>query len=238
MLTASADLDNAVTGGQRYGMFVVRNLRPTKAFFIRAAVACYVLATLPIVILTAWNPTLRHTFVNTAAHYRSRVASVRAVFIGDSLTAGMGRSINSINLAGSGYTVEQIRQQVPRALSYRPEVIYVMGGTNDLFDSRYDLEFTVASYDAMLSEIQAANVQCIVQCIVTLVPYHATTERRQRIDELNARITQLAHKRGCRVVDLNPLLAPHGTLLPQYTTDGTHFSREAYRVWTELRNNL
>lgn len=202
----------------------------------RMTLCLYGLATLPLLILFLWNPTCQNTFLNLSSHYLSKIDPIRTVHIGDSITSGGGGHWSTIiggypldayNLAGNGYTVDQIKHQVPKALEYSPEWIGVMGGTNDIFDPRYDIDYTIASYNDLLAEIHAAKIQCVV----TLVPYQAADSKRTQIDELNQRVSAIADNYRCQIIDLNPLLAPDGKLLPQYTTDGTHFTDAAYSVW-------
>lgn len=202
----------------------------------RIGFCVYAVATLPLLILFLWNPTCQNTFLNLTAHYRSKIDPVTTVHIGDSITAGGGGHwstlvggfpLDAYNLAGNGYTVDQIKHQVSKALAYSPDCICVMGGTNDLFDPRYNADYTIAAYDEMLTDIQAAGVSCIV----TLVPYQNSELKRLQIDELNQRIAAIATKHECAVIDLNPLLAPEGILMSEYTTDGTHFSDAAYFIW-------
>ena len=138
--------------------------------------------------------------------------------------------LDSVNLAGNGYTVTQIKNQVSKALAYSPEFIFVTGGTNDLFDPRYDIEFTINSYRLLISEIRDAGATCVV----TLVPHRALADKQDQIDSLNLRIATIAKQQNCLVIDLNPILAPDKTLLPRYTTDGTHFTDAAYIVWSDM----
>jgi len=56
---------------------------------------------------------------------------------------------------------------------------------------------------------------------------------KKSIAELNANIKPLIQKSKCRIIDLNPFLAPNGTLLDQYTTDGVHLSPNAYAEWAK-----
>lgn len=119
-------------------------------------IACsYVVLTLPLLVLFAWSPICRSTFLNIAAHYRAKVSPLRTVHIGDSITSGGGQwslrlsgsPIDAYNLAGNGYTVQQVRGQLARAIGYSPNAICVLAGTGDFFDLRFDPDFTASQYE-------------------------------------------------------------------------------------------
>ena len=215
-----------------------------RRWFCRTTLCVYVLSTLPLLTLFLWNRTCQNTFLNLSAHYRSRIFPLTTVHIGDSFTARGGGywstyigglPLDAYNLAGNGYTVEQIKHQVAKALAYSPACICVMGGTNDLYDQRYDVDYTIAAYRDLLKEIKNADVFCIV----TLIPYQNSNQKQLQIDELNRRITAIAEEHDCAVIDLNPILAPDGILLSKYTTDGTHLTYAAYYVWgSEIKRHL
>jgi lysophospholipase L1-like esterase len=215
--------------------------KPAIRRIVRVAAVAYVVATLPFAVLFVWSPHYRSVSLDLVSHYRAKLDPVRSVHIGDSITAGggaywsvriFGTPLDSVNLAGNGYTVAQIKHQVAKALAYEPEYICVMGGTNDLFDPRYDIEFTVDSYESLITEIRDAGVTCVV----TLVPHRAVADKQEEIDLLNLRIATVAKTHDCTVIDLNPVVAPDKILLPGYTTDGTHFTDAAYIAWSDMIN--
>ncbi len=203
----------------------------------QAGMVVYLVITLPLLALFLCNPHCRNTFLNIASHYRSKLDSVRSVHIGDSITAGGGHwslrlyglPFDAINLAGNGYTVAQIRNQVSVALTYKPEMISVLGGTNDVLDPRFDLDYTMQQYDKLLSEIETTGVKCIV----TLTPYQTNQSKLKMITAINKKLIDLATLYGCATINLNPEIAPDGVLLPQYTSDGTHLSEAAYDIWAD-----
>jgi len=197
----------------------------------------YIVLTTPIMLLFATNWMFRYHFFNLMAHYRSKFAQPYTLHAGDSITAGAGHwslllgrnPFDSITLAENGYTVKQVTSKITSAKQYRPKTISVMAGTNDVFHPRYQLEETLLDYKEMLDAAQdAADI-----CIVTLPPLTKNTSASKSIAELNANIKPLIQKSKCRIIDLNPFLAPNGILLDRYTTDGVHLSRNAYDEWAK-----
>ena len=190
----------------------------------RVALLAYALAATLAAVPVAINPTLRAGYVGLLAHWRAKVQPPRYVFIGDSITAGMGASLDSINLGESGLLTFQIVDRATTAMKYHPDAIVVMAGTNDAMHG--DLDRLPAEWDRLFTV--AGNIPVIV----TLAPMTANAafnEKILAIDEI-ARTAALEH--SARIVDLSPELAPAGTLEPRYTVDGVHLTPAAYAVWT------
>jgi lysophospholipase L1-like esterase len=142
--------------------------------------------------------------------------------------ASLGRTpFDSITLAENGYTVKQITSKVSLAKQYNPKTISIMAGTNDVFHPRYRLDETLLDFKEMLDAAQDVSDSCIV----TLPPLTRIPSASESIAELNSRIKPLIQNSKCRIIDLNPFLAPNGILLDQYTTDGVHLSPKAYDEW-------
>ena len=110
--------------------------------------------------------------------------------------------------------------------------IFVLAGTNDLFSRDGINQGTIDDFDEMLRTIKNAHAKAVV----TLVPYEESTENANEISMFNEKLKELCKKENAIVVDLNPVIAPSGKLLPKYTWDGIHFSQAAYYLWqNELR---
>ena len=88
----------------------------------------------------AANEQLRFQYMQTVLDYVAKVVPPRLVFLGDSNTAGggnwgwrvLGNPISAINLGVSNYTIRQVAFMVLRAVEYRPSVVVIMAGTNDI----------------------------------------------------------------------------------------------------------
>lgn len=203
--------------------------------YLLTAMTIYITLTAPIVLLFATNWMFRYHFFNIMAHYRSKITRPYTLHAGDSITAGgghwsllLGRTpFDSITLAENGYTVKQITSKVILAKQYNPKTISIMAGTNDVFHPRYRLDETLLDFKEMLDAAQDVSDSCIV----TLPPLTRIPSASESIAELNSQIKPLIQNSKCRIIDLNPFLAPNGILLDQYTTDGVHLSPKAYDEW-------
>lgn len=202
-----------------------------------AVLSIYSILALPIVLLFAGNWMYRYHFFNLGAHYRSKIEQPYTLHAGDSITAGaghwpllLGRSpFSSITLAENGYTVRQITSQVSSAKQYRPYAISIMAGTNDIFHPRYRLQDVLLDYRDMLEVAEDAADRCIV----TLPTKTKDISKAKAIAKLNSNLKALIQNSKCQVLDLNPVLAPNGMLLEEYTTDGVHLSQRAYKEWAK-----
>ena len=59
------------------------------------------------------------------------------------------------------------------------------------------------------------------------------------VQEFNIRLREIAISQNAKVIDLNTHIAPNKILLPEFTSDGVHFSASAYAIWArELRKML
>jgi lysophospholipase L1-like esterase len=191
--------------------------------------------TLPVVALLAVNEYARFILSEMANHYVSKFAHLKYVFIGDSIGAEggnwgwriSGNPFTSRNLCCSGYTVHQVRLLSDRALAYHPRWVFVMAGSNDILDENYDLERMLREYRLMLDELERGEAKPVV----TLAPHTAKGEHAAEINAFNAALRQLCAEQSVPVVDLNPVIAPDGKLLPQFTTDGIHFTKAALVIW-------
>ena len=182
----------------------------------------------------AVNTHLRETYVFTISHWLTKIRSPKAVFVGDSITAGAGWNFhglswfNVINLGAMGLTIHQIESLAKLAVTnYQPQFLFVMAGTNDVVCPHYHADEIKDDIKHLVDALAALPAQVTI----TLIPPTASPTYRERIGEMNGYLRSAAEAKGMRIIDLGPSLAPSGLLSPAYTTDGVHFSDSAYAVW-------
>jgi lysophospholipase L1-like esterase len=107
--------------------------------------------------------------------------------------------------------------------------VFVLAGTNDVLEGR-DPAAIVRDIAGILDILATGSPS--PQIVVTLVPAVRTGDKPGSVSELNQSLRQLCQERHIEVVDLNSEIAPHGALLPKFTTDGVHLSEAAYDIWT------
>jgi lysophospholipase L1-like esterase len=158
------------------------------------------------------------------------------VALGDSLTSGYGdpgpswpsrldaedANLRLVNNAGvPGDTTAQMLARVNSdVFAYKPEVLFIMGGTNDL-GHNISQATTIANLRAI---IVAANAKGIRITLITIPP-NASAGMVNEIDSLNAAIVHLGNAYRLVVIDIHtPLSQSTGVYWPKYTSDGLHFS--------------
>jgi lysophospholipase L1-like esterase len=177
----------------------------------------------------------------TAAPTKKPVAKVYTfVALGDSLTAWPADSpwpsrldaedgnLQLVKNAGvpGDTTAQMLARLNSDVFAYKPEVLFIMGGTNDLGHS-ISQSTTIANLRAI---IVAANAKGIRITLITIPP-NAYTGMAAEIDSLNAAITSLGNAYKLVVIDIHtPLSQPAGTYWPKYTSDGLHFSAAGAQV--------
>ena len=133
------------------------------------------------------------------------------------------------NLAGNGYTTRQIANQVTIALNTSSKYVLILAGTNDVINDDFDKDNFLQDYKEMLDLFE--NSSSIP--VVTLIPLTQYREINRRIEIANEEIFKLASTKNIKIIDINSVIAPSGSLLEQYTTDGIHLSEEAYAVYSQ-----
>lgn len=209
---------------------------------IRWGTSLYVAISLVIILPFAINEQLRFQYIQLLAHWNSRIVPPTYVFLGDSITGGgrnwgwsiSGNPFDAINLGVSSYMTRQTGYLLDRAISYKRKFIVLMSGTNDVFDSQYNLQHTIADFDAIFNKFKTSQSKLVL----FLTPLTTDAPGNRPIMELNRAVRDRAKEYGIIVVDLNGIIAPEGVLLNKYTIDGVHFSGDGYKAWTRELINI
>lgn len=208
--------------------------RSTARRILRIAASCVALAALgPF----AANEQLRFQYMQTILDYVAKVVPPRLVFLGDSNTLGggnwgwrvLGNPISAINLGVNNYTIRQVAFMVPRAAEYRPSVVAVMAGTNDILANHASVEQIRRDFDFLMDALARAHEKSIV----TLIPLSSDARFTPEIEAANAVIREVAARRGAAVIDLNSFIAAGGRLEPEMTIDGVHLSANGLKIWAD-----
>ncbi|MGA3031155.1 MAG: GDSL-type esterase/lipase family protein [Candidatus Limnocylindrales bacterium] len=187
------------------------------------------------------SPTLPPTPKPTPVPTKKPAAKVYTfVALGDSLTAwpsdapwpsrldAEDANLTLVNNAGvpGDLTGDMLARLNSDVFAYKPEVLFIMGGTNDL-GHNVSQATTIANLKAI---IVAANARGIRIDLMTIPP-DAYPDMAAKIDSLNAAIVQLGNRYKLVVIDINtPLSTSTGVYVPKYTSDGLHFSELGAQV--------
>jgi lysophospholipase L1-like esterase len=191
------------------------------------------LAGLAMLALGLMSGTIRSSIPILIDRQLARARPFTYVVVGDSLAAlcpwkwSFGLSPVAVaNLAVSGSDIRGIIHQIDLADQFRPQVILISGGLNDLIS--YEAPLDAIRHDFALLLRHLRNEQ---KSVVTLMPYISKANFADRITAANEVIAELSLQRGIPVVDVNSSLSVDGVRRPEMTTDGIHLSALACRTW-------
>jgi len=178
------------------------------------------------------SPTAKPKPVATKAPAPAKVYTF--VSMGDSLTAWpsdnpwpdrldkVDANLRMLHNAGvPGDTTADMRARFDRdVLAYKPQVVFILGGTNDLGHS-VSQATTIANLKAMLLAAKAKGIRVFLMTI----PPDSYTGMAGQINSLNAAIVRLGNANSVVVVDIHaPLSTSDGVYVRKFTSDGLHFS--------------
>jgi lysophospholipase L1-like esterase len=133
------------------------------------------------------------------------------------------------NAGKNGNTTQQMLARFARDVAARhPQQVVLLGGTNDIFQ-RVPIDVTTLRLADMI--VRAKALAPVVR-IGTIPPFNDPA-RRGDVDELNARIRQLAAAEHIGLVDFYAAVALHGSYRPGWTDDGIHPTPTAARAMGE-----
>lgn len=185
---------------------------------------------------TAWL-NARTTFRTTMAN----APSGSIMLLGDSMLANIRAAEISPFAVNLGISGESIRQALYRIndvdinnapnLIHRAGAVVILTGINDGSDSRNGSQTNAADtvkiiYDKMSGWLTGKVV--IVKLVKLNTSVFTTPSNTDFVDRVNTWIdTEFGSRSGFVIVDVNPIVAPSGSLLPMYSTDGQHLNTTA-----------
>ena len=105
-------------------------------------------------------------------------------------------------------------------LAYKPNALFVMGGTNDLA-AGVSQATIIANLRAIATTAQSHGIRVFL----LMIPPDAYPAMVSRINALNGAIVALGTSLGVRVTNIyRPLASSAGTYVARYTSDGLHLS--------------
>lgn len=201
--------------------------------------------------LTANSAILNETLPVHSAWWRDhakRPGEVLYVAVGDSAAQGIGasrpdhsyvgvlardiravtgRSVRIVNLSVSGATVElAVRDQLPKFVKYRPDVVTVAIGANDV--AKWDPE----AFERGIREIFAVLPK---HALVANLPFFYFPRNERKVLLANRILRSVADEFGLTVVPLHTVTRLRGVrrMLTHFADDFFHPNDHGYRVWAE-----
>jgi lysophospholipase L1-like esterase len=161
--------------------------------------------------------------------------SERIVMLGDSLTeegdwSRLFADRDMVNAGFSGYTTEQIARLAGDAVRAQPAAVFVLSGTNDVFQG-YAPSWTTDRLDELVTAIvtESPGTRIVLQTVPPVA------ETSAGVIATNDAIRRFAADRGIEVLDLHPEFDDgSGGLRDAETYDGIHLTAAGYARWVTL----
>jgi len=172
-----------------------------------------------------------------ARHAMFQVLPGRAdvIMLGDSITEfgswqELFPTISILNRGIAGDTSYGVLERLEEITRRQPKTVFLMIGVND-FRQSISPEIVEHNIRSIVSGLSSSGITPIVQStlFVTDAP-----EINAQIRRLDVSLRQWCADSSVTYIDLNPVLAPEGKLLPRYTWDGVHLNGDAYLQWRDI----
>lgn len=169
----------------------------------------------------------------------------KILLIGDSITEGFDTQkllpeFFIINKGISGNNSKDLLNRLQTdLLPYKPEMVFILIGTNDLAQGFSDEEILSNILKIVsIIKLQLNNSEVFV---TSILPTKNNVPRpNTRIKKLNKQIEMLAVEQNFKFFNLFPLFADNSeSLKDELTEDGLHLNESAYQLWAKhLRKYL
>ena len=187
----------------------------------------------------------------------------KIVFLGNSITQGLLRHAdklsgnNIVNRGISGDHTDGVLARLEEIIYYKPKVVFLLIGVNDLFeDNRSRPERTpeyVANNIFLISDIinkKSPNTKIFTQTIIPINNNQYLTEKpnieflhvdyspsiNEQINEVNE---NLMSNLSLNIIDLHSTFLNEDLQLnPKFSTDGVHLNDLGYQNWIDIINPI
>jgi lysophospholipase L1-like esterase len=190
----------------------------------------------------------------TKNHYRERVQEFKKeplrrgdiVFIGNSITEGgkdWGLKLNLPNVKNrgiSGDCTDGVLQRLDEINYFKPKVIFILIGVNDLFNLYYQKQIPSPEYVGInilkiAQTIHDKTPKTIIY-VQTILPT-SQDFMKENINKVNEAIKAYANDNNYTLIDLHAVFSDEkGFLKKDLTYDGTHLNDAGYKVWVNYIN--
>lgn len=166
---------------------------------------------------------------------------VNVLLIGDSLLAQ--ENWNSLlkrndlkNGAFGGAITQQILWNIERGqLASNPKIVVLNGGINDLL-SGVPTQRVFDNYQKIIETLRKENIKIIAHLVLYTVDNELINKE---VFILNYLLKEYFESQKIKFIDMNLQLSDLGKLKSNFSIDGIHLRKEAYKIWAnELSSKL
>ncbi len=165
------------------------------------------------------------------------------IFLGDSLTdqsewSEILKNHKIKNRGISGDTTDGILDRIDEIIEANPKKVFLLIGTNDLWNERKTVDQIIQNYRLILNTFQQKTPTTKVY-IQSLLPVnneaYDITVSNEDIKMLNAQFKELASKFSYQYIDLFKYFVNQQNQLDlAYTIDGAHLTGKGYLLWAKV----
>jgi lysophospholipase L1-like esterase len=174
--------------------------------------------------------------------------SPKVVFLGDSITdywhldeSFPGKEYVNRGIAGQ-ITPQMLARYESDVLALRPDLVVILGGTNDIARKSgppNPLRMTQDAIRAMTEQAEKMGIRVVLCSIPPVSDYSGVNRTGERpasaIQELNDWLRAYAREAHAEFADYFPVMADeHGMLRADYADDGVHPNRKGYAAMTSV----
>jgi lysophospholipase L1-like esterase len=168
-------------------------------------------------------------------------SKVNILLIGDSLLAqeNWNRSLSRNDLkndAFGGAITQQILWNIERGeLVSNPKIVVIDGGINDLL-SGVPTQRIFSNYQKIIEVLRKRNIKIIAHLILYTVDNEGVNKE---VFVLNYLLKEYFESQKIEFIDMNLQLSDYKKLKSNFSIDGIHLKKEAYKIWAnELKAKL
>jgi lysophospholipase L1-like esterase len=130
-------------------------------------------------------------------------------------------------------TAEVLQTQLGPALDFRPDLVMLVTGGNDLLRKRFDGDAVQADYDALVGALRDSGAEVMTASMFditrsSIVPEEYKAQLRERLSDLADRIRAVADARGTLHVDFATHPAAGDDSI--YSADVRHANRRGHAI--------
>ncbi len=182
-------------------------------------------------------------FILTMSQFGRADAQIDVIFMGDSITQFWkpaqpdffnGRILNR---GISGQTTRQMLLRFQSdVVALRPRAVHIMAGTNDIAQNEgpVPLEQTLRNIETMAEMARASGILVIIGSTLPASQFSwrpAITGAAEKIQQLNAWLTQYCATNGCTIANYYPAVVNgQGGMRKEFADDGVHPNLHGYQA--------
>ncbi|MDP9903035.1 GDSL-type esterase/lipase family protein [Variovorax ginsengisoli] len=178
--------------------------------------------------------------ISACATKPPEAAAQRIVMLGDSLTHGnqWGNTFPAcevLDMGVSGSKVEDIENRLAQVSAAKPDVVFVMMGTNNIWRGQ-TVDETLVKYQRVLTKLTSLTPRVIALKVPEAsdgMPDYA--KYNQSIQQLNAGIAEISQKSSIDFVDPG---IDGADIQYLRVKDGVHLQKPAYNLWSKKISSL